>query len=115
METAINQGYIAINGKYPVDNIFLLIWLKANMDKVIEKANGSTFLEISKSNFREIKILLPSEDVFEGFTCQTLPIFEKIIDNAKEILNLEGLRDTLLPKLISGELEVNESLLEPTF
>jgi type I restriction enzyme S subunit len=115
IETAINQGYIAINGKYPVDNIFLLIWLKANMDKVIEKANGSTFLEISKSNFREIKILVPSEDVFESFTSQTLPIFEKIIDNAKEILNLEGLRDTLLPKLISGELEVNESLLESTF
>jgi hypothetical protein len=38
-----------------------------------------------------------------------------VFENKEESLMLEKLRDTLLPKLISGELEVNESLLESTF
>jgi type I restriction enzyme S subunit len=43
------------------------------------------------------------------------PIDDQIETLSKETESLKNLRDTLLPKLISGELEVNESLLEPTF
>jgi hypothetical protein len=44
-----------------------------------------------------------------------IDLFEKIKANSFESIYLKELRDTLLPKLISGELEVNESLLESTF
>lgn len=115
IETAINQGYIAINAHSPLDNIFILNWLKLNMDKVIEKANGSTFLEVSKTNFRDIKIVIPSDETLSRFSNQSQAFFEQITINAKESIELKTLRDTLLPKLISGELEVSEASLEPTF
>lgn len=108
IETAINQGYIGINGKNEFSNLFILCWLKANMNSVIERANGSTFLEISKSNFRQIKIVIPSADSLNNFTNQFELMFEQIRINTIEIKELTNLRDTLLPKLISGELEINE-------
>jgi type I restriction enzyme S subunit len=108
IETAINQGYIGINGKGEFSNLFILCWLKSNMNSVIERANGSTFLEISKSNFRQIKIVIPSTDSLNNFTNQFELMFDQIRINTIEIKELINLRDTLLPKLISGELEINE-------
>jgi type I restriction enzyme, S subunit len=108
IETAINQGYIGINGKNEFSNLFILCWLKSNMNSVIERANGSTFLEISKSNFRQIKILIPTTDSLNNFTNQFELMFDQIRINTIEIKELTNLRDTLLPKLISGELEINE-------
>ena len=108
IETAINQGYIAINGKNGFSNLFILCWLKSNMNSVIERANGSTFLEISKSNFKQIKIVIPSVESQNNFTNQFELMFEQIRVNTIEINELTNLRDTLLPKLISGELEINE-------
>jgi len=51
---AINQGYIAIDCSKGYSNLFMLYWLKANMNILIQNANGSTFLENSKSVFRNI-------------------------------------------------------------
>jgi type I restriction enzyme S subunit len=79
------------------------------MNSVIERANGSTFLEISKSNFRQIKIVIPTTDSLNNFTNQFELMFDQIRINTIEIKELTNLRDTLLPKLISGELEINET------
>jgi type I restriction enzyme S subunit len=106
IETAINQGYIAINCKNGFTNLFMLYWLKHNMDLVIERANGSTFLEISKSNFKEIKIVKPDLNTLKQFLIQAEPLFNFLISNEKENQELTNLRNTLLPKLISGELDV---------
>jgi type I restriction enzyme S subunit len=108
VETAINQGYIAINGKNGYSNLFFLCWLKSNMNSVIERANGSTFLEISKSNFKQIKIIIPSIETHNQFLNQFDMMFEQIRVNTIENSDLITLRDNLLPKLISGELEINE-------
>lgn len=106
IETAINQGYIAINSKNGFSNLYMLYWLKQNMDLVIERANGSTFLEISKSNFREIKTSFPPLEVHNKFILQLDLLFKQLTLNLKENKELETLRDLLLPKLMSGELEV---------
>ncbi|MDO9154021.1 MAG: restriction endonuclease subunit S [Paludibacter sp.] len=103
---SINQGYIAIQGKL-VSNLFMLFWLKQNMDAVKSKANGSTFQEISKSNFREIETTIPSKEVLEQFDEMANPIFEKIVENVFQIQTLTQTRDTLLPKLISGKISLN--------
>ncbi len=100
---AINQGYITINGINGFSNLFLLFWLKANMWKVVERANGSTFLEISKSNFREVEILLPTHNVHDQFLSAVTPIFQQIIENETQSRTLTSLRDTLLPRLMRGE------------
>ena len=108
IETAINQGYIAINGKGGYSNIYILHWLKSNMDLVVERANGSTFLEISKSNFKQINCILPALNVLNSFTSQSHILFDQLRNNILENTELTTLRDTLLPKLISSELEVSQ-------
>ena len=108
IETAINQGYIAINGKNGFSNIFLLFWIKQNMDLIIERANGSTFLEISKSNFLEINTVIPNEGYLNLFIGQAEVLFGQMKNVVFENQELTTLRDTLLPKLISGELQVSQ-------
>ncbi len=104
---AINQGYIAfLSGEF-FSNEYIYLWLKMNMDKVISSANGSTFLEISKTSFRNIDIVVPKKEVFDNFQIVIDPIFDKILNNINQIRNLSKLRDMLLPKLMSGEVKVN--------
>lgn len=102
---SINQGFIAINAK-ETSNLFILHWLKENMETVISRANGSTFLEISKSNFRNIELVIPSEQISQMFDDFVVAIFEQIKTNEQETANLAALRDNLLPKLMNGEIPV---------
>ncbi|WP_207632505.1 restriction endonuclease subunit S [Foetidibacter luteolus] len=102
---SINQGFIAINGG-KLSNIFLLYWLRQNMDKVVGRANGSTFLEISKTVFKEIEIMFPNKELVATFDKNVLPLFELIKNNEKQNQTIIQLRDSLLPKLMKGEIAV---------
>lgn len=102
---SINQGFIAIIGK-EVSNLFMLFWLKYNMEAVRGRANGSTFQEISKSSFKEIGINIPSDKVLEMFDSIISSLFDRIISNELESDVLTQLRDSLLPKLMSGKVKV---------
>ncbi len=112
---AINQGFIAMRPRDGVSNVFLLLWARAAHDEVVSRANGSTFLEISKSNFRAIPVVTPTASVMSKFEQLVLPLYERIIGCVREARTLSAQRDALLPKLISGELRVQdaESLAEP--
>ena len=105
---SINQGFIAIQGK-EVSNLFMLYWLTVNMESVKSRANGSTFQEISKSNFREVEITVPSKSVQEKFDGFAKPIFAKIVANEIQSQNLADIRDSILPRLISGRIRDGEA------
>ena len=64
---AINQGFIAIRPRQDISNLFLLYWCKYFLDEIVNHANGSTFLEISKSNFRQIPLVVPSQPVLDAY------------------------------------------------
>ncbi|HCR70457.1 MAG TPA: restriction endonuclease subunit S, partial [Anaerolineae bacterium] len=104
--TAINQGFIAIKCTDEVPNYFILNWLKNNMEEIIGRANGTTFLEISKSNFRPMPIFIPSPEKMKEFVNTIEPLYQKIVANLKESRTLASLRDSLLPKLMRGEVRV---------
>ncbi len=106
---AINQGFIALKPKKDVSNLFLLLWASSAHDDILSRANGSTFLEISKSNFRPIPIVTPTVDVMNNFDKCVRLLYEKIVKCERESQTLAELRDTLLPKLISGELRVKDT------
>lgn len=106
VDMAINQGYIAFLPKAKLSNYFMYFWLKNNIQKIKDSANGSTFLEISKTAFRNIYIKQPNQLLHNKFQYEAMIILDKIRDNEAEIYNLTSLRDSLLPKLISGEIEV---------
>ena len=66
--------------------------------------NGTVFGSISKSDFENIDIVIPNRDSIVAFQKQAMPIDEKIRTNYKQILVLSAQRDSLLPRLMSGEV-----------
>ena len=107
--TAINQGYIALKPKSGISNYFLLHWCESNLDEIKNRASGTTFAEISKAAFRPIRAIEPRDQVMEEFHEFVAPIYERILLSSKEMATLAELRDTLLPKLISGELRIPDA------
>lgn len=106
IELAINQGYIALLANQHLSNQYMYLWLKTFI-KVVENAgNGSTFLEISKTAFRSIECIIPEKNILRDFDNLINPLFDKVLSNLNQIQTLSQTRDTLLPKLMSGELRV---------
>jgi len=103
---SINQGIIAMICESPIPTLYTYFWTKNNLDVIKAKAGGTTFAEISKKNFRPITALLPSEEVLQEFDGISETVYRKIVDNTVSCVTIFALRDTLLPKLISGELRV---------
>lgn len=104
---AINQGYIAIIDDRQFHKYFIYLWLKINMEYIHSHANGSTFMEISKSIFKTVELKIPPLNLVNQFVSKVDTIFDKIKHNQKQIKTLQALRDTLLPKLITGEITIN--------
>jgi len=114
MPVAVNQGYIAIPPGGELSPLYMLFWCRQNMEGIKGRANGSTFMEISKKAFRPIPALVPTVEVLDAFANIADPLFNRLIENERQAQSLTQLRDTLLPRLISGQLRLPEaeSLLE---
>jgi type I restriction enzyme S subunit len=106
---AVNQGYIAMKCEGRVSNCFVYLWAKENRPLISQNANGSTFQEISKKNFRPLPILVPDAKTREAFDSLVKPLFDRIVANEKENRTLAQTRDLLLPKLMSGEIRVGDA------
>lgn len=109
MPVAVNQGYIAIPRGGELPPIYMLFWCRQNMDGIKNRANGSTFMEISKKAFRPIPALVPSAEVLGAFANIADPLFERLVENERQAQTLTQLRDTLLPRLISGQLRLPDT------
>jgi len=68
---------------------------------------GTTVLHLGKSAVPEFHFLKPSEELLKLYEQNVSPMFKLVNENIEDNRNMENLRDTLLPKLLSGELEVN--------
>jgi len=104
---AINQGYIAIICDKGLSNYFIYSWCKANIEEIKNSGNGSVFQEISKTTFKELPITIPAVQKMEEFDVAIEPVFQKIKSNQVQIEALTQMRDSLLPKLMSGDLQLN--------
>lgn len=82
---------------------YLYLWLK----QLHITGTGTTQQQLTVPDFRKTEILVPSQEIVTLFTDTVEPIFEKIWANQSENEKLSSLRDTLLPKLMSGELDVS--------
>jgi type I restriction enzyme S subunit len=81
---AINQGYIAMPPGSLLPPLYLLFWCRENMETIKGRANGSTFMEISKKAFRPIPALVPSPEVLQSFSDVAEALFERLIENEKQ-------------------------------
>ncbi|KPP83621.1 MAG: type I restriction enzyme, S subunit [Rhodobacteraceae bacterium HLUCCO07] len=103
---AINQGFIGMICDKQISNVFAWLWTIESREAIIANANGSTFQEISKRNFRPLPLLVPSEPVLEAFDAVAQSLYQRIAQNERESRTLAQTRDLLLPRLMSGELRV---------
>ncbi|WP_255489648.1 restriction endonuclease subunit S [Erysipelothrix sp. HDW6A] len=96
-------------GNLPIKKIsflFCLISQKTIYDEIVSRGDGSAQPNISPSQIESIKIVLPPKEMINKMNNKTQQNFEKMIQNLRENMTLSQLRDTLLPKLISGEIRV---------
>lgn len=105
---AINQGYIAIPASKHLSSEYIIYWLEYIMDDIKGIAGGTTFAEISKTAFKTLDLIIPSKEVIAEYTRITRHHFDKVVSNTKQVVALTSLRDTLLPRLISGELSLED-------
>ena len=76
-------------------------------EELVAMASGGTAtLNLNTGNFKKIPILLPSDEELNAFHKEVKAFFDKIYTNQTQIRTLTSLRDTLLPKLMSGEVRV---------
>jgi len=103
---AVNQGYIAMKCEKVLSPEFVIQWCVAHMDEIKSRASGTTFAEISKKNFKIIPLAMPPKPLISIYSRQTSSLYEAIENNVRESDTLETIRDSLLPKLLSGELSL---------
>ena len=111
-EYIVNQrvGHLRANGYKGVTYPFIYL-LTNSTDFLVDlrsRANSGVQVNLSSSEIKASQTVLPSEEVNNAFSEITLPMFEIIINNQLENQRLAQLRDTLLPKLMSGELDVSD-------
>lgn len=105
---AINQGYIAMKCEKQLPPEFVLQWCVHRMDEIKQRASGSTFAEISKKSFKPISVVVPSGEVLSAYRKVVKPLYDAITSNTRQSELLSNLRDTLLPKLLSGEIKLEQ-------
>jgi type I restriction enzyme S subunit len=103
---AFSQSNYGILPKFK-DCYFFTYLLVANLvEQLKSAAYGSVFDTITTSTFREQQIKIPEERKVLKFELEVKPYFEKMLSNSHQVQILTQLRDTLLPKLMSGEVRV---------
>jgi type I restriction enzyme S subunit len=110
-----NQAIAIIRpDKLKVDSYFLKLLMLSSLIQKDTKANivQAVQANLSLGMIKQTKFILPQKELLSKFSEVNLSLFSKIEELSNEIEILTKLRDTLLPKLISGELEVNQALSE---
>ena len=102
-----NQGFKSLVPR-KAGTCFLYYFLKYVTPVIENKSTGSTFKEASGSLMKSLQVIMPEQKVFEEFETIVSPLFARIESLEKENSRLSLLRDTLLPRLMSGEQEVQE-------
>ena len=109
---AVNQGYIAMICEQCLSPEFVIQWCNSVMTDIKQRSSGTTFAEISKKNFKIIPVLVSSEEVQQSYSKLVSDFYDKITEIAIESLTLIDIRDSLLPKLLSGEVTIQGCVFE---
>lgn len=101
-----NQGFISIIPNESFLRMYMVYNLMTRKEEIVSNANGATFLEISKSRFRKMEMLVPDVKTLSIFEEKCSTLFETVYNLELQNQTLAATRDRLLPRLLSGELKV---------
>lgn len=107
-EITTNQGFKSVVPHPHIGTAFVYCFLKHNLPKIESMASGSTFKEVSGSVMKAIPAVIPAKGILMNFSTITQPLFDQQELLEAENQRLAQLRDALLPKLMSGEIDVSE-------
>jgi type I restriction enzyme S subunit len=117
-DCAINEHVFILRAKSADLQKFLFYWLDQEWmtHEIISLNSNSAQPGINQSGVRSLPLLIPHDDVVRAFDRLSAPLIKRVFSNCHESRTLAALRDTLLPKLISGQLRISEAekLLERT-
>lgn len=107
-EVTTNQGFKSIVPKPEIGTAFVYYFLKHHLPIIEGMASGSTFKEVSGSTMKGVPAVIPDTDTIARFNDFCSPIFaqQRILEEQNQ--SLAALRDNLLPKLMSGEIDVSD-------
>ena len=103
LDTCIHDGWLYFP-KSQLSNEYLYLLFKEIRPQLLNLGNGSIFTNLKTDILKNFEISLPSTETLSKFQNIIKPIFEKVLATQREIKHLETLRDTLLPKLMNGEI-----------
>ena len=103
---AANQSVIGLVPKAELSNNFIFLWLKENINALISMQTGGAQQHINSNDVKSFDVIVPDTVALSLFRRKIDPLMLKISQNCFQINTLNKLRDTLLPKLISGEIRV---------
>ncbi len=111
VESHTNQQINSIIPKEEYYRYFLFLYMRSSYDLLHAMASGGTAtLNLNTGDFKKMKVLKPSDKTLKEFHSLVESQFNKIFANQQQIKTLENMRDTLLPKLMSGEVMVKYEL-----
>ena len=110
-EVTTNQGFKSVVPKPEIGTPFVYFFLKNTLPVIEGMASGSTFKEVSGSTMKNVPAVIPDAETLAKFSDFCAPIFaqQRILEEQNQ--SLATLRDSLLPKLMSGEIDVSSVLL----
>lgn len=108
-EMAMNQTNYALLGKQNISQYYVYHITRQLVTRLLKKANGAVFNAITTRDFTSEQIVMPPFSTIRQFSDVVKPIYENILLNDVQSNRLSALRDTLLPKLMSGEIKIRET------
>ena len=106
---AMNQSCYGLRGNFGSQGIFNYFATREIVLILQQHAHGSVFDTITRDTLGSVQVANPLLEVVEAFESQIGPMLRRIRESLNESRTLAALRDTLLPKLISGELPVKDA------
>jgi type I restriction enzyme S subunit len=103
-----NQGFITCVPNKQVSGYQIYFWISENKEKIMTLASGATFKEINKTTFRKLPIVVSDTAANKRFVEMLTPLAKQIENLQAKNYNLLQTRDLLLPKLISGEIDIED-------
>ena len=107
IESCFNQSVVGIVGNNKIKSSFIYFWIANNIHAIIRNATGGAQQHINKENVNSFEMILPSDKLLNKFQSIVEPMMGKISNNEFETQSLRKTRDTILPKLMSGQVRVN--------
>ena len=106
---AMNQSCYGVSGNEGISNTFVYYSVFLSVSELQSKGHGSVFNTITGDTFKSINVAFSGGRLTREFDNLVSPYFDKILANSLQAKTLSKLRDTLLPKLMSGELRIADA------